>query len=203
MPTMRTRKGIEVDSPFTHEQALTIVRKHVARRLLQSSFARDLVQLPELSADQMAWIHVLACQGEAGPFASVPELLERASKEYHEPKITFRSPRGQKVKLCWKGPSGHPVTVFLGRKNVGVFARRGAMRLTHEAPIGLVQALKDLAHDPVAFLAERGREEGECSFCRRALTDERSLEVGYGPICAQRYGLAWGENQKAEEVARG
>lgn len=28
-----------------------------------------------------------------------------------------------------------------------------------------------------------------CSFCGLALTDEGSVEVGYGPVCAKRWGL--------------
>lgn len=31
-----------------------------------------------------------------------------------------------------------------------------------------------------------------CSFCAIALTDKRSIAVGYGPHCAQNYSLPWG-----------
>ena len=34
---------------------------------------------------------------------------------------------------------------------------------------------------------------GTCVFCSRRLTDERSIAVGYGPVCAEREGLPWGE----------
>jgi len=33
---------------------------------------------------------------------------------------------------------------------------------------------------------------GNCCFCRRELTDKRSTEVGYGPICADHFSLPWG-----------
>ena len=39
-----------------------------------------------------------------------------------------------------------------------------------------------------------------CCFCNRALEDERSTAVGYGPICAGHFGLAWG-NRPAEFAA--
>jgi len=29
----------------------------------------------------------------------------------------------------------------------------------------------------------------------RGLDDERSVSVGYGPVCAGHYGLPWGEKQ--------
>jgi hypothetical protein len=41
--------------------------------------------------------------------------------------------------------------------------------------------------------AEFGHVTGQCVFCSRLLTDERSLAVGYGPVCASKNGLAWGE----------
>lgn len=45
--------------------------------------------------------------------------------------------------------------------------------------------------------AKYGAQRGVCIFCARDLTDERSNPalggVGYGPICAQRYELPWGE----------
>jgi hypothetical protein len=43
--------------------------------------------------------------------------------------------------------------------------------------------------------ARFGHEHHRCVFCARTLTDEqdgRSVDVGYGPICADKYGLPWG-----------
>ena len=48
------------------------------------------------------------------------------------------------------------------------------------------------AADPAATAADYGRSTGVCSFCARQLTDERSVSVGYGPICAETYHLPWG-----------
>jgi hypothetical protein len=42
--------------------------------------------------------------------------------------------------------------------------------------------------------ARFGAVTGSCIFCMRTLTDERSIKVGYGPICAGHNGLPWGEN---------
>ncbi len=46
--------------------------------------------------------------------------------------------------------------------------------------------------DLVAVVAAYGKLTGRCAFCHLPLSDERSLEVGYGPICADHYGLPWG-----------
>lgn len=48
------------------------------------------------------------------------------------------------------------------------------------------------AADPAKVAAESGALTGNCSFCNKALTDERSVEVGYGKVCSDRFGLPWG-----------
>lgn len=40
-------------------------------------------------------------------------------------------------------------------------------------------------------LGTLGKEQGFCCFCSRTLTNDGSLEHGYGPICAEKYGLPW------------
>lgn len=37
------------------------------------------------------------------------------------------------------------------------------------------------------------QETGNCSFCHRELTDAPSVFAGYGPVCAAKRGLPWGE----------
>ena len=39
---------------------------------------------------------------------------------------------------------------------------------------------------------EYGQRTGKCMFCRRELTTTASTTVGYGPICAERNHLPWG-----------
>jgi len=37
-----------------------------------------------------------------------------------------------------------------------------------------------------------GKLYGNCIYCSRDLTDDRSITAGYGPICAEKRGLPWG-----------
>lgn len=39
----------------------------------------------------------------------------------------------------------------------------------------------------------RGHATGRCCYCGRRLDNAESVRVGYGPICAERYMLPWGE----------
>lgn len=50
-------------------------------------------------------------------------------------------------------------------------------------------ALIAVALDVENAMIEDGKTSGVCSFCGRALTDPESVEYGYGPVCAKKYGL--------------
>lgn len=49
----------------------------------------------------------------------------------------------------------------------------------------LTEAMNQMAQDPKAFFAERGKTYGLCMLCNHPLTDEVSKQQGYGPVCAQ------------------
>ena len=50
-----------------------------------------------------------------------------------------------------------------------------------------------LTGDEKAAVASRyGIASGRCVFCSKGLSTKESLGVGYGPNCAEKYGLPWG-----------
>lgn len=53
--------------------------------------------------------------------------------------------------------------------------------------------LDDFCNDMRGSVAHYGLEMGYCSFCNRPLSDERSIQVGYGPQCARNSRLPWGK----------
>jgi hypothetical protein len=56
-----------------------------------------------------------------------------------------------------------------------------------------VRALVEaFAADPATVAATYGRQTGSCCFCSLQLTTDESLAVGYGPVCAKKFGLPWG-----------
>lgn len=56
----------------------------------------------------------------------------------------------------------------------------------------VAKALEEFAANPEAVAARSGHLSGNCCFCSKKLTDERSTSVGYGKICASKWGLVWG-----------
>ena len=57
--------------------------------------------------------------------------------------------------------------------------------------LGFAQPLRTIAADPTAAAVKHGKVSGCCCFCARPLTDAGSVEHGYGPTCAEKYGLPW------------
>ena len=51
--------------------------------------------------------------------------------------------------------------------------------------------LEEFASNPQAQASQQGKATGSCCFCNRVLTDARSLQTGYGEVCARHYGLTW------------
>lgn len=56
----------------------------------------------------------------------------------------------------------------------------------------ITEALRAIAGDIAGAAAAWGHLTGTCTFCGLPLEDERSVSVGYGPICATNHGLPWG-----------
>jgi hypothetical protein len=55
------------------------------------------------------------------------------------------------------------------------------------------QVLSCKSDDLLSLAIAHGHATGNCSFCGLTLTDPRSVAKGYGPICAQRWNLPWGD----------
>jgi hypothetical protein len=71
-------------------------------------------------------------------------------------------------------------------------AQTGEFRASGACTPEVVGVLTNLNADPANYAAEYGKRTGACCFCATRITTDESLEVGYGPICAARYGLPWG-----------
>lgn len=125
--------------------------------------------------------------------SKVTEFLGGAkAKGLIAPKVRFVAPGGGEMKLSLAGAtSKYPGAVqvkingaWIGRVNADGTAR-GPMV---DRP-AIIEALVIVGADPAKAAKEFAALTCRCSFCNLPLTDEGSVEVGYGPICARRYGL--------------
>jgi len=200
---------------MTDIQALTSVLPQLDDR--SREFANSLVTQASgrrgLSPKQWDWVDKLIARAHApapqtaaiGSVAGIIELFDRAQQHLKRPAILLRGPDGD-LRLSLAGararvPGSINVTSAERSDWYGRVTRNGTYepsRKYDDATIAAVtRGLRAMASDPAGTAAAYGHLTGACCFCNRALTDERSTSVGYGPICAGHYGLPWGEREAA------
>lgn len=161
-----------------------------------------------LSDKQAYWVRKLHLRATTpistepvGDLAPMQALFGRARAHLKAPAIVFGTAQGP-VRLSMatdrsRYPGSINVTTpgtFYGRVWYGRIHTDGRYEPSSrgDQPAGLVEALRAFAADPAGEAAKHGHLTGACCFCNRPLSDERSTHVGYGPVCAERWGLAWG-----------
>ena len=170
-------------------------------------FARSLVdqfdRRGDLSPKQWPWVRRLAGTATptavAGDFAGIMRLFEVAREHLKYPKIRLLADGDMPVVLSRNHGGRYPGDVSVtdgGPYGANVYYGRiqqaGGFTGRDDAPLAVLELLQSLAAAPADVVAAYGHLTDNCSFCGRALTDERSTAVGYGPICADHYGLPWG-----------
>ena len=84
------------------------------------------------------------------------------------------------------------ITVKADGRWAGRIHRDGTFEMSHNIPDWTVEFLQAFNKSPQKISAWFGRNSGNCCYCNRWLTDDRSLEVGYGEQCARNYHQPWG-----------
>jgi hypothetical protein len=175
----------------------------------QRSFARSLIEQSErgLSEKQWVWVRRLAEPKTEAPTANLRGILELfASVPGEKAILVVRTKDGSQYRLSRAGTkSTHPGTLNVTDNKRG-FDRRTwfgritldgtfepAYRLSHAEARAVVEALETFQADPAGVAGQFGLSTGVCCFCAAELTDPRSKEVGYGPVCAAKWHLsaAW------------
>lgn len=83
------------------------------------------------------------------------------------------------------------------------FRRTDRANLATEVEKKIVELLIQLVADPVLAAKEYAKATSACCFCGIALRNASSVYHGYGPICADNFGLPWGDVPEAEFDAEG
>ena len=165
-----------------------------------------------LSISQWGWVVKMADRitgkpkpaGSVGDYSKVFALLSKAASKLAYPKVTVTTTQGRTVVVYVTGKrSRHPgalaVTSDGGYRNntfYGWVLADGVMMYASDPGTDemkdVLALLVEFGNDPEGVASRHGKLTGCCSFCHKALTDDRSIEVGYGPVCATHYGLSWG-----------
>lgn len=199
--TTAAGKFVEVESDLTDDQA------RAALKLLapKSDFAAKLYHSVWRQPWQRFWAHKLAVDARkraaeaANPQPeAVLDLLKIAGifslvSRGRGTRPIFRALHGEtRIQIKPAGP-GEPGAFKVTGDGYGHFGKidaEGNWLPSRGAPQGLGETLAAIANDPLAAAVHYGKMTNACCFCGRVLSNEESVERGFGPICAKTWGLA-------------
>ena len=81
-------------------------------------------------------------------------------------------------------------------KHDGVYVGKidgGKFQPTSRCDTSVGDKLLEIAKDPRGEAIGHGHMHGNCSMCRKKLSDPRSMKIGMGEICSNNWGFNWGE----------
>ena len=67
--------------------------------------------------------------------------------------------------------------------------QNGKFFAVHGVDPTVINTVSEAITDPLAAAVTYGRRSGSCSCCGRELTVGKSIELGIGPICAEKFGM--------------
>tara|TARA_R110000787_G_scaffold9902_1_gene34235 strand:+ start:2843 stop:3469 length:627 start_codon:yes stop_codon:yes gene_type:complete len=206
--TLRTSKGEVVETTLTDAEAAEELANAT------SNFGQSLLagfkKHGSWTDGQRPWAHKLAIEalgecedGEDGPegpkFPALVDLLHGAAESLKWPRIVAGFDDGM-IRLGIAGErSRHHGSVnvtsdggYDDRQWYGRISKTGEFQPSRNCPEWVVEALTEFDADPAAIASVHGQRFGNCCFCGKDLTTKESLAAGWGPTCADHWGLPWG-----------
>lgn len=171
------------------------------------SLVSNFYRFGRLSDKQLAWVDTLTQRVTNPAPAPAPavqvnvqriqDMFDRAGKTLKRIKVKLQSVEGQPVAFGRAGPASKYAGQILvtdggpfgANKYFGRIDVNGDFHATRQANADVVALVQEFAAEPEATAGKYGRLTGACSFCNHSLKDARSTQLGYGPVCAQRFGL--------------
>lgn len=178
-----------------------------------TSFANSLLSQHKksggkLSKSQWEWVKKLVRQASdkpaelekesVGDFSGVIALFTKAKGKLKYPKITMYGENGETIQLSLAGakakkPGSINVTdggSYGSNTWYGRVLTDGTWEKSSKANDDIGGVLKELSANPAAFATKYGHKHGSCCFCNKKLTQDNSVAAGFGPVCADNWGLS-------------
>lgn len=219
MRELVNRRGKKISVTLSDDEMFAkFIELHLAGRIPRSDFSGSLMQQARAkrgTPEQRWWMHelVLRATGAAteapgadsvvGKLARVAEMIATAAAS-RDPMIKLVVDDRHRIGIFGKAPSrvcrreiDDEKWTMIGRLAAdGILTERSGQRFQESE----LQTLIEYDADPVFASRDHGLRHGWCCFCGLALTADASVTVGYGPICADKYGLPWGPLPRREKV---
>lgn len=166
-----------------------------------SSVPKDVKETIVLGVPVMqAAVKSVEVVADSSSMNAIHALFTKAGVHLKKPSIKLSTTKGKSLVLKpgkFAGTINVASSTSYPNKYYGKITAEGAyspaFQLSQDTVADIVETLMAFAAAPDVIAAKYGKLHGKCCFCSKGLTDAKSTSVGYGPICAQHYGLPWGE----------
>ena len=107
------------------------------------------------------------------------------------PKITYQLSANAPAITFYYNNNHACIQAKVGGKLIATIRANGQEDIRWPIKEVYLPMLEQIEKDPIAAATLSGKLTSCCSFCSKQLTDERSVVLGYGPVCADHWGLPW------------
>lgn len=200
-----------VKTPYSDVEAVAKLQSMMLNT--PNSFAAKMVdsyfRYRNPSASTIGWIHKLAVEGFSKPTTISVTIGKRANEKIIElfgnavknglkaPKLRMRN-ANVGIQLYFKANSFNKTIYIndLDKSEMGNFGYQkvyygkieaGEFVPSRKCPADVVEMIEAFADDPEGSVIAYGKMTNECCFCGRALTDDKSIKMGYGPVCKRKW----------------
>jgi hypothetical protein len=210
-----TLNGRTYNSDMNGNQVANYLRENLTGNGFVSSLLESRERYGRWTQKQGEWAHKLALDhmgmtqhvapAAVAPAPETPTYKAEEVKIFLPVVLEFlsRPTKLKRIKLTFKHNDGEVTIKRSQNKPLFWVAKNGVLKGSintetgeykeRERDASISATLDGLEENPMSFAAEHGKTSGQCCFCSLPLTDERSLNAGWGPICASHYGLLWGK----------
>ena len=201
-----------VSTRLTKESARFILKFLAQQNPKNATFYKSLASTINPSPGQCYWLFSIAQEfylktkfgvtpvsEQKGAYIKLQDLFGSAGSKLKKPRICFKQMDGETVHnivISLAAESGkNPGSLYVKNNDVycGKISPLGHFSPSRDCDENTKKYLNEINYNPQECAQKYGRNTGNCCFCAKVLTDERSLEAGYGETCANNWGLPWGE----------
>jgi hypothetical protein len=214
--TVSTRRGpVTFETRLEWEEAITELRMVAAG---DNDFAKSLLEREDndryMSDSQVSWVYKLAQDaitdrefsarviGDARDLTTdasniLGALVQANVKGIKKPVLRLKMYNGAEVRIKYmtKGGNSGGAWVTVGDElrgkidDQGEFTPYNCKYQRADWIADLVEFIEQVNSDPKGALISYGKLTSQCGCCGLPLTNAKSIELGIGPICLDKYGI--------------
>jgi hypothetical protein len=120
-------------------------------------------------------------------YAELFDMFHKAAQALKYPKITFVSTNGSKVQV-YLAAKGY-IAIKVDGEYQGKIMNKDSDLIFYPCQADLRTEIENFCSFPAYQSKIYGQRYNHCCFCGRELVESTSVSLGYGPICAENFGL--------------